>query len=343
MLWQRMQPVQLSRIRLSSNRVITRPHLISPKPSSITPARHQILITTRYLSAHLTSVNCPISFRYCWTQASYSSFICVIKDHHLSSPFVSESPSVTEDRTNTDRGTDPLPKMRLEIASINVWPREEDNLSGGCTIFLFQNGRCVEDYVEEFIANSHQAFCGELTLMEGFRVRLDEEIQMLMPSGDPSWCLAQYVNFALCIAGIPSSSPLPPLVPSSSPLPPLVPSSSPLPPLVPSSSPLPPLVPSSSPLPPLVPSSSPLPPLDPSSSSLPPLVPSSSPLPLLVPSSSPSSPLVPSSSALPECPPVPAPRQRPPVPAPRQRPPVPAPRQPRSRFLYLSHDKLYRV
>ncbi len=85
----------MSRIRLSSNPVITRPHLISPKPSSITPARHQILITTCYLSAHLTSVNCPISFRYGWTQASYSSFISIIKDHHLSSPFVSESPSVT--------------------------------------------------------------------------------------------------------------------------------------------------------------------------------------------------------------------------------------------------------
>ncbi len=94
----------------------------------------------------------------------------------------------------------PLPKVRLEIASINVWPKEEDNLSGGCTIFLFQNGRCVEDYMEEFIATSHQDFCSELMLLEGFRVGLDEEIQMLMPSGDPSWGLAQYVNFALCIA-----------------------------------------------------------------------------------------------------------------------------------------------
>ncbi len=157
--------------------------------------------------------------------------------------------------------------MRLEIASINVWSREEDNLSGGGTIFLFQTGRCVEDYVEEFLTTSHQALCGERTLMKGFRVGLDEEIQILMPSGDPSWCLAQYVDFALCIAGIPSSSPLPPLVLSSSQLSPLVPSSSP------------------------------------------------------------SSPLVPSSSALPERPPVPAPRQRPPGPAPRQRPPVPAPHQ----------------
>ncbi len=94
----------------------------------------------------------------------------------------------------------PLPKVRLEIASINVWPKEEDNLSGGCTIFLIQNGRCVEDYMEEFIATSHQDFCSELMLLEGFRIGLDEEIQMLMPSGDPSWGLAQYVNFALWIA-----------------------------------------------------------------------------------------------------------------------------------------------
>ncbi len=54
--------------------------------------------------------------------------------------------------------------------------------------------------MEEFIATSHQAFCNKLTLMEGFRVELDEEIQMLMPSGDPSWCLARYLNFALWIA-----------------------------------------------------------------------------------------------------------------------------------------------
>ncbi len=91
--------------------------------------------------------------------------------------------------------------MRLEIASINVWPREEDNLTDGGTIFLFQKGRCVEEYVEDFIVTSHQAHCSDLTLMEGFRVGLDEEIQMMMPLGDPSWCLAQYLNFALWIAG----------------------------------------------------------------------------------------------------------------------------------------------
>ncbi len=65
------------------------------RTSSSTPARHQILITSRYLSTHLSSVKCPISFRHCWTQDSYSSSIAVNKTYHLPSPFVSESPSVT--------------------------------------------------------------------------------------------------------------------------------------------------------------------------------------------------------------------------------------------------------
>ncbi len=64
----------------------------------------------------------------------------------------------------------------------------------GATIFLFQKGRCMEEYVKDFITTSHQAYCSDLTLMEGFRVGLDEEIQMSMPLGDPSWCLAQYLN-----------------------------------------------------------------------------------------------------------------------------------------------------
>ncbi len=168
--------------------------------------------------------------------------------------------------------------MRLEIASINVWPREEDNLSGGGTIFLFQNGRCVEDYVEEFLTTSHQALCGKRTLMEGFRVGLDEDIQILMPSGDPSWCLAQYVDFALCRAGSPSSSPSSPLVPSSSALPerPPVPAPRQRPP-VPAPRQRPP-VPASCQCPP-VPAPrkcSPFPPLVLPSASSSPLVPSSS-------------------------------------------------------------------
>ncbi len=82
-----------------------------------------------------------------------------------------------------------------------MWPREDHNLSDGCTIFIFWNGPCVEEYVDDFTASSHQAFCSDLTLTEGFRVGLDEEIQMMMPLGDPNWSLAQYLNFALWIAG----------------------------------------------------------------------------------------------------------------------------------------------
>ncbi len=55
--------------------------------------------------------------------------------------------------------------------------------------------------MEEFITTSYRALCSDLTLMEGFRVGLEEEIQMVMPHGDPNWSLAQYINFALWIAG----------------------------------------------------------------------------------------------------------------------------------------------
>ncbi len=41
--------------------VITRPNLSSPEPQSSTPAPHLILITSRYLSTHLSSVNRRIS------------------------------------------------------------------------------------------------------------------------------------------------------------------------------------------------------------------------------------------------------------------------------------------
>ncbi len=54
-------------------------------------------------------------------------------------------------------------------------------------MFIFQNGRCVEDYVEEFMDTCHQATCSDLTLMEGFRVGLDEQIQMVMLLGDGLW------------------------------------------------------------------------------------------------------------------------------------------------------------
>ncbi len=46
-------------------------------------------------------------------------------------------------------------------------------------MFIFQNGWCVEDYVEEFMDTCHQATCSDLTLMEGFRVGLDEEIRRI--------------------------------------------------------------------------------------------------------------------------------------------------------------------
>ncbi len=63
------------------------------------------------------------------------------------------------------------------------------------TVFIFQGGRCLENYVQEFIDT-----CSNLTLIEGFRVELDEEIQFVMPRDDTSWSFAQYLTFTLWIS-----------------------------------------------------------------------------------------------------------------------------------------------
>ncbi|XP_058614903.1 uncharacterized protein LOC131529287 [Onychostoma macrolepis] len=210
-----------------------------------------------------------------------------------------------------------------------------DDETGGRTVFVFQNGRSIEEYVEEFIETSYQAICSDLTLMDGFRVGLEEDIKMVMPLGDPSWSLAQYLKFALWISGsafqvgimeiapAPESSPNIPttLLSSQSAVQLFSPPSSPsaiihssppteahVPlgilveyegmsyPPVPAPRKCPPVpAPRKCPPVPAPPKTSPVPPLVPSSSPVPPLVLSSPPVPPLVPFSPPVSPMVPSS------------------------------------------------
>ncbi|KAL0187271.1 hypothetical protein M9458_018941, partial [Cirrhinus mrigala] len=47
----------------------------------------------------------------------------------------------------------------------------------GKTIFIFQDGRDLEDYVEEFISISHLASCDDVCLMEGFWCGLDVDLR----------------------------------------------------------------------------------------------------------------------------------------------------------------------
>lgn len=66
----------------------------------------------------------------------------------------------------------------------------------GVTIFMFQGGRDLEEYVEEFVAVSHLAQCNDIALMKRFWIRLDDE----MPLGNSCWTLAEYINFALWVS-----------------------------------------------------------------------------------------------------------------------------------------------
>ncbi|KAL0182205.1 hypothetical protein M9458_021580, partial [Cirrhinus mrigala] len=71
----------------------------------------------------------------------------------------------------------------------------------GFTIFIFQNGRYLEDYVEEFVGTCHRASCDDVCLMEGFRCGLDDDLRFVMPRGDPCWTLQSCTIFALWTNG----------------------------------------------------------------------------------------------------------------------------------------------
>ncbi|KAL0189545.1 hypothetical protein M9458_016644, partial [Cirrhinus mrigala] len=73
-------------------------------------------------------------------------------------------------------------------------------LEGG-TVFVFQNGRDLELYMEEFLDICHLAICNEVCLMEGFLCGLDEDLRFVMLRGDRCWTLEAYINFALWTNG----------------------------------------------------------------------------------------------------------------------------------------------
>ncbi|XP_050958718.1 uncharacterized protein LOC127160104 [Labeo rohita] len=89
----------------------------------------------------------------------------------------------------------------MEIASINVAPMGNSPRTSGATIFIFQDCRDMEEYVEKFLSICYRATCSEITLMEGFWVGLDNESRMVMPRGNSCWTLTEYINFALWVEG----------------------------------------------------------------------------------------------------------------------------------------------
>ncbi|KAL0165109.1 hypothetical protein M9458_040862, partial [Cirrhinus mrigala] len=89
----------------------------------------------------------------------------------------------------------------MDLASINIVPRRGNTILEGFTIFIFQNGRDLEDYVEEFVNTCHRASCDNVCLMKGFRCGLDDDLRFVMPRGDPCWTLQSYINFALWTNG----------------------------------------------------------------------------------------------------------------------------------------------
>ncbi|KAI2654669.1 Disintegrin and metalloproteinase domain-containing protein 29 [Labeo rohita] len=89
----------------------------------------------------------------------------------------------------------------MKLASINVPPRRRDAILEGRTIYIFQDGRDLEDYVEEFISICHLASCDDVCLMEGFWCGLDDDLRFVMPQGEPCWTLTRYINILLSAWG----------------------------------------------------------------------------------------------------------------------------------------------
>lgn len=64
----------------------------------------------------------------------------------------------------------------MEIAAINIHPGGKAGQSSERIVFLFQNGKRLEEYVEEFLDTCHHTTCSGLALMEGFWVGLDKVV-----------------------------------------------------------------------------------------------------------------------------------------------------------------------
>ncbi|KAL0151939.1 hypothetical protein M9458_052746, partial [Cirrhinus mrigala] len=89
----------------------------------------------------------------------------------------------------------------MNLASVNAIPGNGNTILEDFTIFIFQNGRDLEDYVEESVGPCHHASCDDVCLMKGFRCGLDDDLRFVMPRGDPCWTLLSYINFALWTNG----------------------------------------------------------------------------------------------------------------------------------------------
>ncbi len=87
-----------------------------------------------------------------------------------------------------------------ELSSINIGPKGDIRSPLGATIFFFQNGRDLDDYVREYVDKCHLATFDDLTLIEGFWCGLEDHIRFVMPRADLCWSLRNYINFALWIA-----------------------------------------------------------------------------------------------------------------------------------------------
>ncbi len=90
--------------------------------------------------------------------------------------------------------------MWQELASINIGPKGDIRSPLGATIFFFQNGRDLDDYVREYVDKCHLATFDDLTLIEEFWCGLEDDIHFVMPRADLCWSLRNYINFALWIA-----------------------------------------------------------------------------------------------------------------------------------------------
>ncbi len=112
-------------------------------------------------------------------------FICelILKRLHLTSPFVSVSPSVTEDWTSPNKDMD----------SISSHPEE--------LLTITQDGRSIESYVEEFLHLIHQVNWNDDTLKIVFWSGLNNHLFLLGPPPTTTGSLAHYIELVLILAG----------------------------------------------------------------------------------------------------------------------------------------------
>ncbi len=89
--------------------------------------------------------------------------------------------------------------MKKDLAFIILTPPSGCGNQPRITRFIFQNGRELENYVQEFINCIPWATGYDLTLIKGFWIGLDNRIRLVMPMTDSCWMLESYINFALWI------------------------------------------------------------------------------------------------------------------------------------------------